>query len=166
MCVYVSRDDIVGVLVCGTSWMTGSCRGCSCRDVNVLVLTHGGFLDYRYQRSARKHRYVLSHCQTVRSTLCVTTRSQDSSRYTSMNGLLNFHTIFRHDFATPQICLAEPPSSCVAVAWMDCHSCARCTTSGKEPVCHDLSQQQALFTASQHSGSPDFYVARHVCTPS
>ena len=27
MCAHVSRDDIVVVLVCGTSWMTSSCRG-------------------------------------------------------------------------------------------------------------------------------------------
>ena len=55
-CVHVNRDDVVDALICGTSWMTGSCRGRSCRDEYVVALTHGGFLDYRNQRSGRKHR--------------------------------------------------------------------------------------------------------------
>ena len=82
MCVYVSRDDVVVVLVCGTSWMTGSCRGCSCRSVHVFTLTHGCFfLDHRNQRSAHKHRdVVLPHCRTLRPTLCVTTGFPVSSR--------------------------------------------------------------------------------------
>ena len=52
--------------------MTGSCRDCPCRGVYVVTWTHGVSLDYRNQRSARKHRdVVLSHCRTVRSTPCV-----------------------------------------------------------------------------------------------
>ena len=47
----VNKDDIVVVLICGTSRETGSSCGCSCRDVYVFALTHDGpFGYYRGQR--------------------------------------------------------------------------------------------------------------------
>ena len=105
---------------------------------------------------------VLPHWRTVRSTLCVATRlpvslrcEQDWSLQAptpSPDTILSYH---------------RPPPSCIAVTWMRCHACACCTTIGKGQVRHVWPQHQAPITASLHSGSPDFYVARFFffCTP-
>ena len=62
-------------------------------------------------------------------------------------------------FVTPPTWLAQLHSS-VAFAWVSCHACVCCATIDKESVCHGLLQQRALFSASQHRGSPEMYVAR------
>ena len=119
MRVHVGKDDSVVVLVCGTSWMTGSCRGCSCRDVYVFTSTHCVSLT----TAARKHRdVVLPHCRTVRSTLCVSAGFPDSSRR-EHDWSSGFNSVFRHDLVIPQTWLAQPPSSLAAVAWMRRHAC-------------------------------------------
>ena len=56
VCVLVNGDDSVVMLICASSWVTGSCCACSCRDVHVFALTSDGVLGYRGPRTARKHR--------------------------------------------------------------------------------------------------------------
>ena len=129
--------------------MTSSCRGCSCRDVYVFALTHGGFLEYSNQRSARKRRDVvlasLSHGSLNAA------RCHRTLRFVTPRARLvpsSFHTISRRDLVIPRTWLAQPHSSCVAVTWLRCHACACCTKIGKRPVFHGWPQQQALRSTS------------------
>ena len=154
MCV--SRDDIVVVLVCGTSWMTSPWSRLFtprrvCFGSNLCP-----FLDHRNQQPARKHRVVvLPHCRKVRSTLYVATRVSDSSRR-------------EHDWppqdSTPSPAKTSshdrPGSHTLQIPALLLPGCAAvpacCTPFGEKPVCHDWSQRQTLFAASQDSDSPEF----------
>ena len=132
-----------------------------------FTLTHGGVLDYRNQRSARKHRddglATLSHgslnaVRYYRIPRLITPRACWSPQACtpSSHTILSFHKAGSHNLQLP----ALPLPGCADMPLLGC------TSIGEKSVCHDWSQRQALFTASQHSGSPEFHVARKLCTPS
>ena len=129
-----------------------------------FALALGCFLGHRGQRSARKHRdggpASLSHGWFNDVSL----QEYQFHFAASLNGLSSFHIISKHDSVTQQTWPCT--TSFLCASYLDAlPCCACCTTVRKESVCHDWPQLQALFTASQHSGSPESYVARHCCTP-
>ena len=111
--------------------VTGSCCGCSCRDVFICALTRDGFLGYRCQRSARKHR-----------------DGSFASSHASLNTMLPRDSQLRYAASMVGPFRLPHHLPCLAVTWMRCHACACCTTVGVGHVCHQWPQQKTLFTAS------------------
>ena len=97
---------------------------------SCFASTHDAFLGHRGPRSARKHRdgSLASWSHVAQRCVCVSMKFSTSFRRKSVGPFRLAHRLQTRS-VSPQIWLAQPPSSCLADTHARFHACACCIST-------------------------------------